>query len=194
MQTTIKARSIRVEKEAPLETLFGNSNIKPRPKIVTKPGMAPDSRKFYVIAKSCPAIRPLVKQFQWDCVQQMAHLVIEEDAQLSAFEWFSTINSRKIETAKSPFGDLEQDALAVCLLDVAGSEVARFKLKGIELTHHNCNLVDRDSPQTLTHYISLKYDKVERLETHREEEDFPFNPDEAVDEEWSQINLAIKED
>jgi len=212
MQTVIKSRPIRVDgkptEKAPkvdgrftdhmLESLFRDGDLRPKPKVTVKSTRtAPDNRKFYAIAKTCPSIRSQVLGVQWNAAKKTVRMLLEEDGHFTAFGWFSTLTARREDLQKSPFADLEQDALALCFLDVSEKEVVRYKLIGLQLLDHQCSLEgghEADTFKPLTHDILIQYDKLERLEPHRIEDDIPFNEDEIADEEWSEVNLEVKED
>jgi hypothetical protein len=211
MQTVIKSRPIRVDGKPEqglkvdgrftdhmLESLFRDGDLRPKPRInVRCARTAPDNRKFYAIAKTCPAIRSQVKNVRWNAAKQTVRLLLEEDGHFTAFGWFSTLSARRDEIQKSPFADLEQDALALCFLDSSEKEVARYKLVGLQLLDHACDLEaghEAEAFRPLTHNILIQYDRVERLEPHRIEEPDLRDADEIADEEWSEVNLEVKED
>jgi hypothetical protein len=211
MQTVIKTRPIRVDGKPEqglrvdgrftdhmLESLFREGDLRPKPRITVRCARtAPDNRKFYAIAKTCPSIRSLVKSVEWNAAKKTVKMHMEEDGHFTAFGWFSTLSARREDLQKSPFADLEQDALALCFLDASEKEVARYKLIGLQLLDHECYLEsghEADAFRPLTHSIVVQYDKVERLEPHRVEEYDVMDADEIADEEWSEVNLEVKED
>lgn len=158
-------------------------------KPVLKKGQ-PDDRKFHAIPKFNPQLREYIRTVEWNSTKKELYLVVEETSTFATYEWIINMNDRRDELSKSPFSDLEQDALALVFMDLQDKEVARIKMKGLQLKDHSSTMIADNNIEGLNpllYNVTLTYDSLERLPTHEGEEKLEFkNPNEVVDEEWIQ--------
>ena len=157
--------------------------------------LKPTGNNFHFIPKYCPQLRPFVRSVEWNCLDCHLNIVLAETPLFEAYSWFSTINKRHQEALKSPFCDLEQDAVAIVFMDACGKEVARYKFKNLELTFHSCHLdlnstgtiFGIDHENVLEHHIMVKYGEVENMGPSEEK---PITPsDEPLDDEWKEVEV-----
>lgn len=197
MHTTIKTKPIRLESHPDGEPLLNNTTLSPRPRVTVRSRLEyPDSGKFHVVARSCPQLQELVTNVKLHAVSKSVHLTCEENSTFDVFRWFITLNERRQMLMSSPFKDLEQESMVICFFDSYEREVGRWKVSGLSLLSHECGLgrpEDAAKFQPLTHQLVLLYDKAEVLEVKSVADDAPLTQNEIADEEWSQINLSVRD-
>ena len=142
---------------------------------------SPQSNQFCLIPKYNPELKNYVEYVYWDVLNKTLDIQIAETPCFSTYEWIVGVKKRSNEIKKSPFCDLEKDALGLCLFDEKGICVARMKFVGLEIIKHNCQMDTERGLEPLTHHIKLNYEEIEMLkniESNSNEEN------EDIDDEW----------
>lgn len=143
--------------------------------------LSPQASEFCLIPKYNPALRDYVEFINWDILNKTLHVRIAETSLFETYEWVLGINERTKEINKSPFCDLEKDALGLCMFDKDGRCVSRIKFTGLEITEHNCHMDVNIQLEPLIYNITLKYEKSQKLENVESNS----NEENAeIDDEW----------
>lgn len=158
----------------------------------------PVAYKYKIVPRFCPALRNSFKQVTWKHAKKKIVLAIEETSDFDAFNWISSMNDRRREAQRGPFADLEQDALALILIDHSGTEIAGYKFLNLELKKHEVNLYQQKmfdliqpSDETLlTHHVTLFYHDFVKIDLEKPRINSSLawiDPQSLIDEEWKTV-------
>lgn len=156
----------------------------------------PSSNNFKLIPKYMPSLSHF-SNVSWNCQEKTLEFNMQENARFDAYNWFSGINKRVLESQKSSFVDLEQDSLLLVIMDESQKEVVSIKFRCLSLCDHNCYFSNECSfgqnlSNCLMHFVRLKYSDSEVIPPAHIEDDYDYKiitPDrknELVDEEWQE--------
>ncbi len=158
----------------------------------------PVAYKYKIVPRFCPALRNSFKQTTWKHATRKLILSIEETSEFDAFNWISSMNDRRREAQRGPFADLEQDALALILVDHVGTEIAGYKFLNLELRKHEVNLYQQklfgvcqqSDETTLTHHVTIYYHDFVKLDLEKPRINSSLawiDPQNLIDEEWKTV-------
>ena len=158
----------------------------------------PVTDKYELIPKMCPQLKDFVRSIQWNCAKQCLKINIYETPKFEAYDWLSTINDRKKDAQKSPFCDLEDDAIILKVLDESENEVASFRFVDLELVAHSCEWKPLDmglegniGDNFLIHHIKINYRKVLKLADKEPfETNVPVTTEKFMDFEWQSKEVS----
>ncbi len=135
---------------------------------------------IWVIPEAAPYLRQYFKRVQWDCVSNLLQIEIQETNKLCAYKWFANLTI--------------ESSLITCLFDNQ-IEMPKLKFSGLRLIAHNCNwdLFDDtvDHARTMTHFITISYDKMEIGFKKENENCVKSNEEELYDEEWNKTDHEL---
>ena len=129
---------------------------------------------IWVIPEAAPYLRRYFKQVQWDCVNKLLQIEVQETNKLCAYKWFTNLTL--------------ESTLTTCIFNQQ-VEMPRLKFSGLRLTAHNCgwDLFDDsvDESRSMTHFITISYDKMEIGFEKEKTICVKSNEDQTLyDEEW----------